>query len=51
MHNIANLKKLKGHLTAYRIRSGDYRIGIFIENKVVIFACFAHRKDIYNEFP
>ncbi|MDR0812332.1 MAG: hypothetical protein LBN23_08720 [Paludibacter sp.] len=48
---IGNLKKLKGHDTAYRIRSGTYRIGVFIEEQSVIFACFAHRKDIYNEFP
>ena len=34
---IKNLKKLKGHSSAYRIRSGDYRIGIFIENNVVEF--------------
>ena len=48
---IKNIKKLKGHLSAYRIRSGDYRIGLFIENDVVEFIRIAHRKDIYNIFP
>ena len=49
--DIPNLKKLKGHLFAYRIKLGDYRIGLFIENNRVIFAAFEHRKDIYNRFP
>ena len=49
--DIPNLKKLKGHPSAYRIKLGDYRIGIFIEDNSVIFAAFGHRKDIYNKFP
>ncbi len=49
--NIPNLKKLKGHKTAYRIRNGSYRLGLFIENSIVTFAAFAHRKDIYIHFP
>jgi mRNA interferase RelE/StbE len=49
--DLANLKKLKGFKTAYRLRSGDYRIGIFIENDTVEFARVVHRKDIYKVFP
>jgi len=49
--DIPNLKKLKGHPYAYRIRLGDYRIGLFLENDTIIFAAFEHRKDIYNKFP
>jgi len=48
---IPNLKKLKGHSSAYRIRLGDYRIGLFIENNSVLFAALEHRKDIYRRFP
>ena len=51
LHDISNLKKLKGHATAYRIRIGDYRVGIFIEDDTALFAAFEHRKDIYNRFP
>lgn len=29
--DIPNLKKLKGHKSAYRIKIGDYRIGLFAE--------------------
>ena len=51
LQEIANLKKLKGYSTAYRIRIGDYRIGLFIEEQVATFAYLAHRKDIYSRFP
>jgi mRNA interferase RelE/StbE len=49
--DIKNLKKLTGYKYAYRIRIGNYRIGVFIENGVVEFARVVHRKDIYNLFP
>jgi mRNA interferase RelE/StbE len=48
---IANTKKLKGHKSAYRIRIGDYRIGVFVEGQKVTFARIIHRKDIYKVFP
>jgi len=51
LSGIINLKKLKGHSTAFRIRVGDYRIGLIIENNIVEFNRIAHRKDIYNLFP
>jgi mRNA-degrading endonuclease RelE of RelBE toxin-antitoxin system len=51
IEELPSLKKIKGHSFAYRIRVGDYRIGIFIENKVIEFVRVAHRKDIYNLFP
>ncbi|MGI8952418.1 MAG: type II toxin-antitoxin system RelE family toxin [Chitinophagaceae bacterium] len=48
---IGNLKKLKGYKEYYRIRVGNYRIGLQIQNDVVTFAAFLHRKDIYKKFP
>ena len=48
---ISNVKKLVGFTTAYRIRIGDYRIGIFFQEDMVIFARILHRKDIYKLFP
>lgn len=50
-NNIPGLKKLTGFDDAFRIRSGNYRIGVFIESNTVIFARVAHRKDIYRIFP
>ena len=36
---IANLKKLKGGSSYYRIRVGEYRIGLTIENDIVTKSC------------
>lgn len=49
--DIANLKKMKGYKSYYRIKIGDYRIGIEIENNVIDFVIVSHRKDIYKIFP
>lgn len=51
IEEISNLKKLKGFEDAYRIRIGDYRMGVFIGDNMVTFARFLHRKDIYKYFP
>jgi len=51
LSDIKNIKKLKGYKRSYRIRVGDYRVGVFIENDLVEFAAVSHRKDIYKQFP
>lgn len=51
LSEISNLKKLKGENNTYRIRVGDYRIGLFIDEERIIFARVLHRKDIYKKFP
>jgi mRNA interferase RelE/StbE len=48
---INQLKKIKKHKNTYRIKIGNYRIGIYISGNVVEFARFVHRKDIYRYFP
>jgi mRNA interferase RelE/StbE len=48
---IINLKKLSGYKSAFRIRIGEYRIGVTIEKNTLTFIAFAHRKEIYNRFP
>ncbi len=48
---LEHTKKLSGSDVYYRIRLGDYRIGIKIENNTVYFIRFLHRKDIYRYFP
>jgi mRNA interferase RelE/StbE len=49
--DIANLKKLKGGSIYYRIRVGEYRIGLTIENNTVAFVRLLNRKEIYRYFP
>lgn len=48
---ISNLKKLKAQGDFYRIRSGEYRIGLIIEGDTVIFVRLLHRSEIYRYFP
>ena len=48
---IKSLKKIKGHKNAYRIRVGDYRIGVFIQKETVTFSRVLHRRDVYRYFP
>lgn len=46
---VGNLKKLeKNH---FRIRVGDYRLGVMLEEKVMVFVRALHRKEIYRYFP
>lgn len=48
---LSQVKKLEGFKEYYRIRIGDYRLGIKkIEGGVVLLRCL-HRKDIYRVFP
>ncbi len=49
--DVSNVKKMQGFDSYYRIRMGDYRIGIEISEGQVIFVCFLNRKDIYRYFP
>lgn len=46
-----NLKKMSGASGFYRIRMGDYRIGVAVEAGVVEFVRVLHRRDIYRYFP
>jgi hypothetical protein len=48
---VANLKKLSGGGPYFRIRLGDYRIGMRVEEDVVTFVRVLPRKDIYRYFP
>lgn len=49
--DITNLKKLKVEGFYYRIRIGDYRIGLTIVDDMVTFVRVLHRKEIYRFFP
>lgn len=48
---IKNIKKLQGTDKYYRIKLGDYRIGIQITNNTIEFIRCLPRKDIYKYFP
>lgn len=45
------IKKMHGYDSFYRIRLGEYRIGIEVLDDEIIFTRFLHRKDVYKYFP
>lgn len=52
LDDISNLKKLSGYKHYYRIRIGNYRLGVEqINNKIIRLIIIASRKDIYRKFP
>lgn len=46
-----NAEKLAGSKDAYRIRLGNYRIGIYKEDNIIILSRVLNRKEIYRYFP
>ncbi len=49
---LTHIKKIKGYSTFYRIKIGDYRLGVeLVSGKEVILLRLLHRKDIYRYFP
>ena len=51
LDQIPQLKKLKGGTRHYRIRVGDYRLGILIAGDLVSFKRCLHRSSVYAYFP
>jgi mRNA interferase RelE/StbE len=51
LSELANIKKLKAAAEFYRIRVGDYRIGLSVRENIVAFVRVLHRKEIYRQFP
>jgi mRNA interferase RelE/StbE len=51
LQEITNIKKLKGGRNYYRIRVGEYRIGLVVEGNEITFVRCLDRKEIYRHFP
>lgn len=48
---ISSLLKMKGYDEFYRVRLGDFRLGLRMTADTVIFIRCLHRKEIYRFFP
>lgn len=48
---ISNIKKLKANGNYYRIRVGDYRLGLTEDGGLITFVRILHRKEMYRYFP
>ena len=47
------LEKMQGYGDKYKLRVGDYRVGLTIDkqNQIIICERVVHRQKIYNVFP
>lgn len=51
LESLPGVKKLQSRGDDYRIRLGDFRVGVSVVGGTVTFIRFLHRKDIYRYFP
>jgi len=52
LEEIPNITPIVGHPTYFRIKFGDYRIGISLEDNIVWFLFFGKRNEsTYKKFP
>jgi mRNA interferase RelE/StbE len=51
LQELTNIKAMQGYSNHYRIRDGDYRIGIEISDNTVEVIRTLHRKEFYRYFP
>ena len=51
LSEIKNIRKIEGFPNHYRIKTGDYRVGVILSSDTVILVRFLNRKEIYRYFP
>ena len=51
LFEVTNVRRLAGQGRYYRIRIGDYRLGIALERDMVVLVRFGPRSDFYRYFP
>jgi mRNA interferase RelE/StbE len=51
LRQVPNVKRLDAKGKYYRIRVGDYRVGLVFEHGTVAFVRCLNRKEIYRHFP
>ena len=51
LSEIKNIRKIEGCPNHYRIKTGDYRVGVVLSGDTFILVRFLNRKEIYRYFP
>lgn len=51
LESLTNIKVMKGYPNRYRIRVGDYRIGIEVKGDEIEVMRVLHRREFYRYFP
>ncbi len=45
------IEKMQGYTSCYKVRFGDYRVGLICRDDVVSVKIVMHRREIYRFFP
>lgn len=51
LEEIPDIKAMRGYTGRYRIRIGDYRIGIEVNRDIIEVMRVLHRREFYRYFP
>ncbi|MGZ8162900.1 MAG: type II toxin-antitoxin system RelE family toxin [Methylobacter sp.] len=51
IYEMGKVEKMKGYDGFYKVRFGNYRLGLVIENEIVAVKTVMHRREIYKFFP
>lgn len=51
LSEVRSVRRMKGAANCYRIRIGDYRIGLEVGASTAEFVRVLHRRDVYRFFP
>ncbi len=51
LSEVGKVEKMTGYKNYFKVRFGNYRVGLKKENDTVIVEIVKHRKEIYKYFP
>lgn len=51
IYEMGKVEKMKGYDGFYKVRFGNYRLGLVIENELITVKVVMHRREIYKFFP
>lgn len=51
IEQVRGVKRLSGHREYYRIRIGDWRLGLILQGDVISFVRCLNRREVYRYFP
>ena len=49
--SVPGLASMKGYPNHYRVRVGEYPLGIVVDGDTAILVRLLHRRDVYRHFP
>ena len=51
LYSTGKVEKLKGHANFFKVRFGDFRVGLSLTDDTVTLERVLNRKEIYRKFP